>query len=500
MNHAIAFTLPTKGKNLYRLPLGSTLLHFVAFDMSYFIDQATSMTEYWSTTGNFMPDQLAVLRDYLRKCHPYFQILVNDDFAEIGLDFAIDHLCHSQHIGLETMWAQHISDRYPFWQAVFYRISAYKTGRAINQWDNLLRMRDYAASKIAFIYDGEQEEMSEYRVRKEYYDLAFTLIGEQLGFGAADLPQISCYNTALLGGARAIMGRLSHDMLNTVQPLTPQRKIAKPAGRSTAVTHDQTAGIISNALVRLQRPGPLARVAAVETCESLPRLVYVPSSFKAVIDLEFNHMIENGIALKRSPLTGSFELLQQEEAATENLAAENEDDVLLAGEDMPHAEPEPAPEAAAPQDGRPQFPRVSPEEVTFPLEKNEDTAQPAFAPPPTAPAQPRLWSTRARRRQPEPKAYTSEALQYIHKIANDPSHYPNSQHIEEDINLRCQLIQSELRNQIGRSENPAEFQQWSRDLMQIRIKIVRKELSMDYLQRYLDATEEVFDLHLKQSE
>ncbi len=541
MSHIVAFTVSQKSKNLYQLPIASTMLHFAAYDFTYFVQQCTELTTNCMATGLVDAVSLTAPKEYIRKCHPYFQILVLEDFEQITLDFAIDYICRTQGIGLEELWATHISAKQPFWKAVFHRISAYKSGSAINQWDNLLRMQQYALSKLAFIFDGTPVTAVEYRMRKEYYDLAFSILSEKMGYQDADLPHIKYYTPALCPGAPTVLGRLSNELAAIVSPMAAPTRSKRTAKPTVTALQDQSAGLVLNHLSQLSRPGPMEARTAMEACDPMPDRIYIPTSFKAILDLEFNEIIENAIRIVRSPETNLFVLASTEhlESMTDEVPefspapapvtldtpeevplespdpVEEEEEIpsptLLdsAEQEMPAWQPDPPtpsppaiesaplPEEPAPfQEEATPFqnelpPSAAPVEPMFIASAFEETAADApansadNAPPKDAPvAVQNLFSS------------SFDRLHQIAELTNDMSFQSSPHHIGEDLNVRCQLIQTALRSNIGRQENAKEFDEWSRSLMKLRISVVRKQCSIDYLERFLDSTEQVYQLQL----
>ena len=56
----------------------------------------------------------------------------------------------------------------------------------------------------------------------------------------------------------------------------------------------------------ITRPPDPEMLSAIENFRYLPDVVYLPNSFKAIIDLEFEKMLENGIMLQKCEKCGRF--------------------------------------------------------------------------------------------------------------------------------------------------------------------------------------------------
>lgn len=475
MSHIIAFAVP-KSNNLYRLPVGSTLLHFMEYDFTYFWEQSLELAHKSRSTGEYDWDQAVALREYIRPCHPYYNVLIHTDFEKIALDCIIDFICHSEGVGLEELWVRYISPKDSFGKEIFARISEYKTGNAINQWANLLRMQEYATAKAAFLFDGAQATAAEYAARKQYYDLAFFVAAREMGYTAEELPHTKRYPAALLPNASVILGKMSNTILPVVRPLV-QEKRGKLQGKRTNAFHDQSSGLAINAMMNLRRPAPLEMRAAIESFRQLPEEVYMPTSFKAILDLEFDKMLENGIVLQRSPETGRFvvaNLSGEVQAAEEPLPPEILDSLSSDMEDgfatlEEEPSPAPAPDMAVP-------PALSPyHSASLPT-----PPAPVEEEPPLAAEEPDI---------PSDSSYRPSLVQ---SLADDPLRSPSQRKDTQNINVRCQLLYTALYGQIGKRLSEEEFQMWSHHLMSIRRSIIKKEMDTDDLEKYLDATEEVY--------
>ena len=500
MSHIVAFAVP-KSANLYRLPIATTLIQFIEYDFTYFWEQCLELAHKSRSTGEYDWDQAAALREYIRPCHPYYNVLIHTDFEKVALDCIIDFICHSENIGLEELWVRTISPKDSFSKEVFTRISEYKTGNAINQWANLLRMQEYAAAKASFLFDGPQTTIAEYTARKQYYDLAFYVAASEMGFGPEELPHTKRYTPALLPTAPVTLSKMSHVLLPAIRPLI-QEKYNKLPGKRTDSFHDQASGMAINAMMHLRRPAPLEMLAAIESFGKLPQEVYLPTCFKAILDLEFDKMLEYSMVLEKNSETGrwavcslSGELPEPEEAISPEILGSLSSDID-AGFAAALAE-NPALTGVSPS--RDDFPGEVPASVPEVFVHTPDSAAiVSDEPADEAPAQPvdsleeggspaagvaqQAASLSTGRHRPE----------QVRHLANNPMRSPSGRKNAQNINVRCQLLYTALYSQIGKNMSEEEFQEWSQSLMGIRRSIIKKEMGVDDLEKYLDATDEVY--------
>lgn len=216
------------------------------------------------------------------------------------LDCIIEYICHSENIGLEELWTRCISPKNSYEKAIFTRISEYKTGRAINQWANLMRIQEYARIKMAYIFDGEPVSKEMYITRKGYFDLSFSVMAKELGFPSAELPAVKCYNSALMPNSAFMVSKVSKLILKKFNPIIDEIDsipYVNTVGRDCI--KDQISLDAFTYMRELERPDGMELEAAKDTFLSLGEEYYLPDSFKAIIDLEFDKMIESGLLLQK---------------------------------------------------------------------------------------------------------------------------------------------------------------------------------------------------------
>lgn len=501
MSKVIAFTV-TGSSNIYQLEAADTLVGFLDYDFTYFWEQCLELAHKSRLTGEYYHEYAMSLKEYIRTCHPYYNVLMRTEFDKIVLDCIIDFIVLSENIGLEELWARYISAKDSFGREVFARISEYKTGSAINQWANLLRMQEYAQAKAAFIFGGTPAGPKDYQTRKQYFDLAFSLTAQEMGYRTDELPSVLRSPVALLPEAGNTVMKAAHALLPIVRPFVREKR-AKPHRRKAGCMHDQAAGLVFNAMAELPRPGPIEMEAATDTFRDLPPEVFLPTCFKALIDLEFDKMLEEGLVLQQKPggkgylISAHFgrgaaveaQVPQQQPpaesvhaftppdvSAPEPPAAASDDPVVAKDEAAAGhvVYPTPTEHAEAPAEAPQSAPKPKQE---APVPKQEAPAPKQQAPAPTA-APPKETNSRPAR---------------VQEMANSPARAPSNRKAAQNINVRCQLVYTALYACVtNKTMTEAEFEEWSRHLMSIRRSIIKREMTVDDLERYLDSTEEIY--------
>ena len=442
MKNTVCFV--TAGSNHYfSLPVGNSVVNFVHYDFTCFEDQCKDMATECRTRGSFSRRRAEGLKSMLIKCYPYCEALSLADFEPVVSDYIINHICKTENIGLESLWVECFPLKSSFEEMAFSRISEYKSGIAINQWINLMRMRDYACRKLEFIFDGEPVSEQEYRTRKDYFDLGFRVCAHEMGLSYSDLPVIKRYNSSLMPNAPFILGRPAREVLKTVDSLLPPAfgpELLRKMRNNTSVA-DQLSGLVFPVIRSLKRPSPMEMRTVMESFSQAPEEVYLAESFKAMLDLEFDLMIENHVFYKKSVQTGKYERIVPGEKAKE-----------------PEKETPPS-ETAAPKElsGENTKSAVILEEMMQPPEKPE--SEPA--------------KKAGRLRKPSGGASRRSPL-------------------NQNVNARCQSLYSALYFKVGKGLDEKEFKEWSQYLMNVRKNIIRDLATTEDLETFLDSSEQLY--------
>ncbi len=296
----------TKYSNcFYKIELSKTLLHFMEFDFVYFWEQSVALGKQSRASKSFSYEQSGVLRNLISKCHPYFEALTNFEFDHIVVDCIIEHICRTESIGLEALWSRYISPKNSYEKVIYSRISEYKTNRAINEWVNLLRVQEYAKKKIAFIFDGDPCSLPESKARCRYFDLAYSVAAKETGYPSDELPSVRRFSLTQMPNAVFMINKTSKDIY---------KKLRNRLEEAPDPIKYRTNDILRNAYALdafdymrdLKRPEEPEMLSAIENFRYLPEVVYLPNCFKAIIDLEIEKMLENGIMFQKCDMCGRY--------------------------------------------------------------------------------------------------------------------------------------------------------------------------------------------------
>lgn len=287
------------------MEVAKTLLHFVEYDFTYFWEQCIALGKSSRLVGGYTTKQFHIIKNLISKCHPYFEAQINSDFEYVVLDCIIEYICHSENIGLEELWARCISPKNLYEKAIFSRVSEYKTNRAINQWANLMRMQEYAKLKLGFIFDGAPVGKDSYLGRKGYFDLTFSVAAKELGFPSGELSAVKCYNPSLIPNAAFMVSKVSKGVLKRIADIVDTA--AEPGySHVSDCMRDQIGLDAFSYIKKLPRPQDSDIDAAAEVFQKLAGEVYMPDSFKSIIDLEFDKMQEEEAFLQKCEKCGKY--------------------------------------------------------------------------------------------------------------------------------------------------------------------------------------------------
>lgn len=287
--------------NFHKLELSKTLLHFIEFDFTYFWEQCIEAGKNARKFGSLPESQLSMAKNSIFKCHPYIEAKLPAEFEMIALDCIIEFICHSEKIGLEELWNRCISPKNSYERQIFRRISEYKTNRAINQWVNIVRIQEYAKKKLDFIFGGEDSSRlkpEDYRVRKDYFDLCLSVASNEFGMTAEELPYTRVCNPACIPDAPFMLSKVAKGIYKRFSGILSEAETGFYT-HATDPMRDQMALDAFSGIKNMTRPAEFEMKAAVEALEDIPDEIYIPNSFKAVIDLEFDLMIANGIYMQK---------------------------------------------------------------------------------------------------------------------------------------------------------------------------------------------------------
>lgn len=447
-NISVSFSI-SGSNSLHKLELGRSLLRFAEFDFTYFWEQCIEAGRNARKTGRISKNLEDIALGAAAKCHPYVEACLATEFDGLVTDCIIAYICHSEGIGPEELWNRCISPKSLYEREIFNRVSEYKTGRAINQWINIVRMQEYARSKLKFVYDNETGTMLrplDYRARREYFDLAFAVAANETGCDMRKMPSVRKYSPSSLPDCVFMMGRVSKTIYKRLSDVLADAPLAREKNLNDH-NRDSTALDAFSYMKDMPRPENIDMNLAMENIAALPETVYLPDSFKAVIDLEFTCMQEEGIYLSRCPRCGKFFRRELDEKSpycnrinSSGMTCAEQVEEELGIDSMKHPEAENVTEAAA-EAASPEIP-ASPEKP--PVNGQAASVQRSY---------------------PRPEGFDIDDDD-DYDDEDDEEIFPRE--MPRELEKRCQKVYNLLYKRIGKVMSDEEFREWSKFLSDLK--------------------------------
>ncbi len=296
------------GKNsgeIYTLVYPHNLMNFCRYDFSLFLEHCTDLCRLAARTGEYSIDDVYSVRNSISSCHKYYEQNMRTIFEKIVIDCWIDYLCRQSEVSTNTLWQSFMKCRTPFEKAIFERLSDYRYNRAINEWINLLRMQEYARAKTDFVFCVKLSSSQQAVARSNYFDLLYNVAANEQGFPISEIASTSVYSAGRLPNSPFVMNsaakEIARNQLQGIEYSDTYRSRKNP---------DLTDKIAMDAFAAVKQfiPDKDDSMAAtiIKSLTSSPNYVYVPGSFKAMIDLEIDISARSGVYVQKCARCGDY--------------------------------------------------------------------------------------------------------------------------------------------------------------------------------------------------
>ena len=307
-------TLKLVGRNsneIFLLRYPSSLLDFCGFDLAYFAKMAIDACSEAQKIGKADPDVFAQLRRDIQNAHCYIAHNIRTTYEKVALDCWIDFLCRRDSIGTGTLWNRYINCRTPFDKMVFARLCEFRYNRAINEWLNIVRVQDYAKSKIDFVFTKDVKNAREAASRRNYFDLMFSVTAQEMGCSVENLGEIKVFSVGRTPSSPFMFSTISKDIVRHVLADFDYSDDYSDISDYSEISDQIAMDAFSKMKAGL--PAELSSYNIVRgKMENYTDKIYMPCSLKAVIDLEIDAIIENGGVLCACKRCGRLYLRNEE--------------------------------------------------------------------------------------------------------------------------------------------------------------------------------------------
>lgn len=305
----MARQLNIAGKNsneIYTLLYPNNLTGFCKYDFTLFLNHCTDLCRLAARTGEYNVEDVYSIRNSISGCHKYYEQNMRTVFEKIVIDCWIEYLCRQNEISTSTLWQNYMKCRTDFERAVFGRLCEYRHNHAINQWVNLLKMQEYAQKKTDFVFGVYLTTPAEAGARANYFDLMFNVAANEMGFPVSELGTSGVYTVGRTPSSPFILSTASREIVRNVLKNLGDAEI-KYKPKSNPDLSDRAA-MDAFSIIKTYIPDkedPLVNTI-IKSMTGIPQHIFMPASFKAVIDLEIDALIESGGILQKCPRCGEY--------------------------------------------------------------------------------------------------------------------------------------------------------------------------------------------------
>ncbi|MBD5104229.1 MAG: hypothetical protein HDT47_05130 [Ruminococcaceae bacterium] len=296
-------TLNIAGKNandIYQVNVPSNLLGFCKYDFTHFMEDCNQLCRDCMKSGEYPLDEVNVIRNSISSCHRYYENNIRGIFDKIVVDCWIEYICRQGEMGTSTLWESLIECKTPFQRVIFQRLSEYRSHHAINQWVNLLKIQEYARKKLDYIFGCKLNGVDEATGRLNVFDLMFSVAANEQGYSLDTISSVKEYKPGRLPNSPFVFsGAAKEIMRNLFKNVHFAESLPYVSTDESAMSDWEAMNAF--AVIKSYLPDHSDNVVntIIKSMVKITEKVYVPSGFKAFIDLEIDALINSGAFLQR---------------------------------------------------------------------------------------------------------------------------------------------------------------------------------------------------------
>ncbi len=307
-------TLKLVGKNsseIFMLRYPSSIIDFCEFDFSFFAEGAINVCNEALKSGTPDLDRISELRRDIRSAHGFIEHNILTEYEKIVYDCWIDYVCRRDNISASGLWNRYIRCKTPFEKAIFARLSEFRYNRAVNEWLNIIRLQDYANSKVNFVFIDGLKSAEEAAARRNYFDLMFSVTARELGCRIEDLGVTKVFTVGRVPTAPFIFPNISKEIVRHVLAGFDYSDDYSDIGDYSEVSDQVAMDAFSRMKAGLPQEFSSYNIVRGKM-EKYSDKIYMPCSLKAAIDLEIDAIIEDKAWLSRCKRCGRYFLRDAE--------------------------------------------------------------------------------------------------------------------------------------------------------------------------------------------
>lgn len=297
--------------DIFTLRYPNTLLDFCDFDFSVFAAGAIDICNEALKTGTPDYDRISDLRHDIQSAHCYIEHNIRTVYEKIVFDCWIDFVCRRDNIGVSGMWNRYIRCKTPFEKAIFARLCEFRYNRASNEWLNIIRIQDYAKTKLDFIFTDKVGNIAEATARRNYFDLIFSVTAREMGCRIEDLGVTKLFSVGRIPSAPFMFPNISKEIVRHVLPNFDYSDDYSDIGEYGEISDQISMDAFSRMKAGLPQDPDNYNIPNGKL-DKYADTIYMPCSLKAAIDLEIDIILEEGSWLSRCKRCKRFFLRNSE--------------------------------------------------------------------------------------------------------------------------------------------------------------------------------------------
>lgn len=307
-------TLKLVGKNsneIFTLRYPSTLLNFCEFDFSYYAGEAIEVCNEALKTGTPDFDKISEIKKEIQSAHCFLQYSTRTAYDKVVYDCWIDYVCRRDNIGNNALWNRFIRCKTPFEKIIFQRLCDFRYKRAVNEWLNIIRVQDYAKSKVAFVFANGMKSSREAEERRSYFDLMFSVTAREMGCRLEELGVTKYYSICRTPGSPFLFPNISKEIIRHMLAGFDYSDDYSDIDDYTESSDEIAMDAFSRMKAGLPSDLSAYNIPAGKM-ENLSDRIYMPCGLKAAIDLEIDVTIESGMWLAKCKRCGRYFIKSKE--------------------------------------------------------------------------------------------------------------------------------------------------------------------------------------------
>lgn len=307
MNTTFNISSPSSNE-IFTVNEPSTLLNFVSYDFEKFYESCVELSRRFMKTGEYHADEVIALRNSISGCHKYYESNLRTVFDKIVVDCWIDFICRQSEMTHSALWSAFIDCETEFERVIFKRLSDYRCNRSVNQWENLIKLQEYARKKLDYVFGVKLDSASAAANRANCFDLMFAVAANEQGCDMSDIGYTKVYKAGQLPNSPFTLSSAAKEINRSVLSKIEYSDSA-PRRSTSPMTSDKAAMDIFSLLeAHIPQSHDTIVNTIAKSLSSVPKNIYIPSNFKAMIDLEIDMIIENGGVIQRCKRCKEFYL------------------------------------------------------------------------------------------------------------------------------------------------------------------------------------------------